>query len=245
MQIIEPLLLNKMTVDTFSAIRGRGIHFGLKRVKGVLKDNKNTQYCLKFDMHHYYPSISHIILKKVYAKIFKDENLLWLINEIIDSNEIENNTGIPIGNYLSQWSANIFLSDFDHWLKETKHCKYVFRYMDDVCILSSNKEDLHILLKEIKIYLNNIKLELKGNYQIFPVDIRGIDFLGYRIFRNYTLLRKSTCKNFKRKMIKMGRKIKLTYSDNCTLQSYLGWLKWCNSFRLKNKYVKAEWRGIK
>lgn len=88
-------------------------------------------------------------------------------------------------------------------------------------------------------YLNNLKLELKGNYQIFPVDARGIDFLGYRIFRNFVLLRKSTCLNFKRKMNKIRKKKTLTCSDNCSIQSYLGWLKWCDSYRLKEKYTKG------
>lgn len=239
LQIIEPILRNKMVSNTFSSIKGRGIHQGLSRVKLALRDKENTQYCLKFDIRHYYPSINHTILKQMYGGIFKDNDLLWLINEIIDSVEMSEDTGIPIGNYLSQWSANIYLSSFDHWLKEVKYCKYVFRYMDDVVILSKSKEELHELLKEIMKYLGCLKLELKGNYQVFPSNVRGIDFLGYRIFRDYTLLRKSTCLNFKRKMNKLKKKKALTYSDNCTIQSYLGWLKWCNSYRLKKKYVKG------
>jgi retron-type reverse transcriptase len=128
MQIIEPILLSKLTSITFSAIKDRGIHFGLNKVKRALKDEDNTQYCLKFDIRHFYPSINHTILKEKYRKIFKDKDLLWLIDEIIDSTEMSEDTGIPIGNYLSQWSANLFLNDFDHWLKEEKRCKYCFRY---------------------------------------------------------------------------------------------------------------------
>lgn len=239
LQIIEPVLLNKMTINTFSSIRNRGIHFGLERVKKSLRDKPNTLYCLKFDVHHYYPSINHTILKQQYRRIFKDKDLLWLIDEIIDSVEMAKDTGIPIGNYLSQWSANIYLSDFDHWLKEVKYCKHVFRYMDDVVILSDSKEKLHALLGEIKDYLSSLKLELKGNYQVFPVDVRGIDFLGYRIFRDYVLLRKSTCIKFKRKMNKLRKKETLSKSDICSIQSYLGWLIWCDSYRLKNKYTKG------
>lgn len=244
MQIVEPVLLSKLTINTFSAIKNRGLHFGLKKVSKALQDAENTKYCLKFDIRHYYPSINHTLLKGMYKKMFKDNDLLWLLNEIIDSVEMSEDTGIPIGNYLSQWSANLFLSGLDHWLKETKQCKYVFRYMDDVVILSSSKEELHKLLKELKEYLDNIKLELKDNYQIFPTNIRGIDFLGYRIFKNYILLRKSTCKNFKRKMRKISKKnaYELNFHDNCSVQSYLGWLKWCNSYRLQNKYIKTEWR---
>jgi len=242
MQIIEPYLMNKLTINTFSAIPKRGIHFGLNRIKRELKDKDNTQYCLKMDIHHYYPSINHSILKGIYRKIFKDENLLWLIDEIIDSVEMSTGTGVPIGNYVSQWDGILYLNDFTHWLKETKHCKYVFVYMDDIVILSSSKIELHDLFNEINKYLtSNLKLEIKSNYQVFPVDVRGIDFLGYRIFRKYILLRKSTCKNFKRKMLNINKKLqkgfKITYSNNCTIQSYLGWLKWCNSYRLKQKYL--------
>ena len=239
LQVIESSLLKTLVANTFSSIKKRGIHQGLDKIKRALKDKKNTLYCLKFDIRHYYPSINHEILKQKYSKIFKDKDLLWLIYEIIGSVEMSEGTGIPIGNYLSQWSANVYLSSFDHWLKEVKHCKYVFRYMDDVVILSSSKEELHSLLKEIKAYLQGIKLELKGNYQIFPTDVRGIDFLGYRLFRKYVLLRKSTCSNFKRKMRKLRKKKTLSYSDGCSIQSYLGWLKWCNSHRLKNKYMEG------
>jgi hypothetical protein len=111
--------------------------------------------------------------------------------------------------------------------------------MDDVVILSNSKDFLHELLTDIKEYLGKYKLELKHNYQIFPVDKRGIDFLGYRMFHGYTLLRKSTCKNMTKKLRKISKKRIVTYSDNCTIQSYLGWLKWCDSYRLKQKYMKG------
>ena len=239
MLVIEPILVKKLVMDTYSAIPNKGIHMGLNRVRKALRDTDNTKYCLKFDIHHYYPSINHPILKDTYRRIFKDKDLLWIIDEIIDSVEMSEGTGIPIGNYLSQWSANIYLSNFDHCLKEVKHCKYAFRYMDDVVILSNSKDFLHELLTDIKEYLGKYKLELKHNYQIFPVDKRGIDFLGYRMFHGYTLLRKSTCKNMTKKLRKISKKRIVTYSDNCTIQSYLGWLKWCDSYRLKQKYMKG------
>jgi hypothetical protein len=249
MLVIEPILVKKLVMDTYSAIPNKGIHVGLDRVKKSLRDKENTQYCLKFDIHHYYPSINHQILKDKYRKIFKDKDLLWLLDEIIDSTEMSKDTGIPIGNYISQWSANIYLSDFDHWLKETKQCKYVFRYMDDVVILSKSKDELYTLLNDIKVYLSELKLDLKGNYQIFPVDSRGIDFLGYRMFRHFTLLRKSTCKNLKRKSNTIKKKLrkgyKLTSSDVCSVYSYIGWIKWCNAYRLRHKYLSFLVNKIK
>lgn len=243
LQIIEPILKNKMINDTYSAIPNKGLHYGLKRVKKALKDINNTKYCLKFDIKKYYPSINHKLLKNKYAKIFKDYKLLYLIYEIIDSVEMSENTGIPIGNYLSQWSANIFLCDFDHWLKEVKKQKYVFRYMDDIVILGATKEELHELLKDIVEYFKSIKLTIKSNYQVFPIDDRGIDFLGYRVFRNFVLLRKSICKRFKRKMslmcLKLNNREKLNKNDICSIRSYEGWLKWCDSSRLIAKYMEG------
>ena len=111
LQIIEPILIKNLTIDTYSAIPDRGIHFGLRRVqKDIIMDEEGCRYCLKIDAKQYYPSIDHKILKEKYRKIFKDKDLLWILDEIIDSTE--ENTGIPIGNYLSQYSGNFYLSSF-------------------------------------------------------------------------------------------------------------------------------------
>lgn len=238
MLVIEPYLMKNLTADTYSAIKGRGIHYGLKRVTRDLKsDPKGCKYCLKIDIKKYYPSIDHRLLKIKYRSIFKDEDLLWLIEEIIDSSE----TGIPIGNFLSQWSANIYLSDFDHWIKEAKGVKHYHRYMDDIVIFSDSKEELRKLLRDIRRYLRIYKLEVKSNYQIFPTFIRGLDFLGYRFFQGYILLRKRTYMKMRRKMKAILRKIMRGGMINShewgSINSYDGWLKWCNSFRLRREYI--------
>lgn len=88
--------------------------------------------------------------------------------------------GIPLGNYTSQFFGNFYLNQFDHWLKEEKKVRYYFRYCDDIVILGNNKSDLYQLRKDIQEYLDiHLKLEL-SNYQVFPVESRGIDFLGYK-----------------------------------------------------------------
>lgn len=237
MQVIEPILINNFTADTYSAIPKRGIHSCLKKLNHTLKyKSYETTYCLKMDIKKFYPSINHGILKNKYRKIFKDLDLLWLIDEIIDSTD--GDVGIPIGNYLSQYSGNFYLSEFDHWIKEVKKVKYYFRYMDDIVILGNSKEYLHELRKEIDEYLKTeLKLTVKKNWQIFPTSVRGIDFVGYMSFRKYILLRKSTCKRLKRKMINISNKNNLSYSDCCSVSSYMGWLKHCNSRRLTDKYI--------
>jgi len=180
---LESIFISKFVRDTYSAIPKRGIHLALNRLKKALKtDVENTQYCLKLDVKKYYPNIDHDILKNKLARIFKDKDLLWLLGEIIDS--IEGGKGLPIGNYTSQYLGNFYLSDFDHWLKEVKKVKYMYRYMDDVIILGKSKEELHQLKLEIIDYMrDNLKLELKGNEQVFPVDKRPIDFVGYNVYR--------------------------------------------------------------
>lgn len=139
--------------------------------------------------------------------------------------------------YLSQYLANFYLSYFDHWLKEELGLKYVVRYMDDLIIFSHSKQYLHWVVDRITAYLRDeLNLEMKGNWQVFPTATRGVDFVGYRFFRAFTLLRKKTCKRFKSAMIAIRRKWekgnRINYRQWCTINSYKGWLKWCDSFRL-------------
>lgn len=279
LQVIEPFLLANMTADTYSAIPGKGIqpivddlrgHYKTKIIDGkkksvwvpsiLLTDEENTRYCYKIDLHHYYQSINHEVLKQKFRKVFKDPELLWLLDEITDSIntateedlielslsgeiEVDPNTGIPIGNYMSQYSGNFYLSSFDHWVKEELHTKHNYRYMDDVVIFSSSKEELHEIHKKVTAYLRDyLHLNIKGNYQIFPTKVRGVDFVGYRFFGEYTLLRKSTAINFKWKMRacrkKMENNIPPTYSEWCSFNSYKGWLGNCDSYRLSKKYIE-------
>lgn len=137
------------------------------------------------DIRKFYPSIDHEVLKGIIRKKIKDQKLLQLLDEIIDSAE-----GVPIGNYLSQFFANLYLTYFDHWLKEDKQVKYYFRYADDIVILHKDKEYLRELFEEMKQYLDTLKLTFKDNYQIFKVEDRGISFVGYVIRHDYTLVRK-------------------------------------------------------
>lgn len=279
LQVIEPFLLANMTADTYSAIPGKGIqpivddlrgHLKTKIVDGkkksvwipsiLLTDEENTRYCYKIDLHHYYQSINHEVLKQKFRKVFKDPELLWLLDEIADSIntateedlielslsgeiEVDPNTGIPIGNYMSQYSGNFYLSSFDHWVKEVLHVKHYYRYMDDVVIFASSKEELHEIHRKVTAYTRDyLHLNIKGNYQIFPTKVRGVDFVGYRFFGEYTLLRKSTAINFKRKMRacrkKMENNIPPTYSEWCSFNSYKGWLGNCDSYRLSKKYIE-------
>ena len=114
--------------------------------------------------------------------------------------------------------------------------------MDDIVILSGDKEYLHRLRDEIAEYLaSNLKLTIKENWQVFPSAVRGIDFVGYRYFGEFTLLRNNTKKRLKKAAKRLRRKTergkRLNLSDRSTLGSYNGILKWCDSTRLKDKTI--------
>lgn len=242
LQVIEPYLLKHLIPNTYSAIPGRGIHLALHDIeKAMQTDVPGCQYCLKLDARKYYPSINHDILKTKYRRMFKDDDLLWLLDEIIDSTP--GDTGIPIGNYISQYSGNFYLSSFDHWIKEVKHVKHYFRYMDDIVVFGTTKSELHKLRREIDEYFTKeLKLTIKSNWQVFPTYKRGVDFVGYRTFLNYKLLRKSTCKQMKTKMVRLQHKVidnhkLMNYSEWCSINSYKGWLIHCDSHRLSQKYI--------
>lgn len=225
MNILEPIFVATYTADTYSCIKKRGIHAAANKLKKALKDQLGTTYCLKLDVTKFYPSVNHVVLKQLLNRKFKDKDLLWLLFEIIDSAP-----GLPIGNYLSQYLANFYLSYFDHWLKEHKGVKYYFRYADDIVILHYSKSYLHAILRDIKAYLqDNLKLQVKSNYQVFPVAARGIDFVGYRFYHTHTLLRKRIKQNF-------ASKVKLN-PDSASIPSYLGWAKHCNAKNLTKKLL--------
>ena len=256
MNVMEPIWVKSFIHHTYSCIKGRGIHKLVVDIKKVLRNNNTeTKYCLKLDVKKFYPSIDHEVLKfEILRRKIKDKKLLALLDEIVDSTD-----GVPIGNYLSQFFANLTLTYFDHWIFEevkpelTKRgiTLYYFRYADDIVILSNDKEALKEILTLIKTYFHQIvKLELKGNYQIFPVDSRGIDFVGYRFYHTHTLLRKS----IKHRIFKLVNKYKANKISleefKRKMSSYFGWLKYCDSKHLLQKIEKetglhySNWEGI-
>lgn len=231
MNILEPIFVSIFTKDTYSCIKGRGIHGVVKNIRKALSDVENTQYCLKLDIRKFYPSINHDILKATIRRKIKDKRLLLLLDNIIDSAP-----GVPIGNYLSQYFANLYLAYFDHWVKENLKVRYYFRYADDIVILDADKINLHNLLFEIRNYLwDNLRLEVKSNWQVFPVSSRGIDFVGYVFYHTHTRMRKRIKKKFCKKAYLLRKKGIAQQEYIQKLSPWIGWSKHCNSRHLLKK----------
>lgn len=245
MNILEPIWYSVFTHNTYSCIKGRGIEGCSRQVSKIIKSFANSEklFCLKIDIKKFYPSINHDILKGIIRKKIKDKDLLWLLDAIIDSAD-----GLPIGNYLSQFLSNLYLSYFMHFINEELKIKAT-EYADDICLFSDNKQILKQALINIKEYLSNkLLLELKSNYQIFPIPKnrydktgRALDYIGYKFYRNQKLLRKRIKQNLCKKVYKLNKSKKNRFEYKQEISPWLGWCKHSDSKHLLKKIIKKDY----
>ena len=237
MNILEPIWNGLFIHDSCACRIGKGIHKGSARTMEFVRKN---DYCLKLDISKFYPSMRHDILFGIISRKIKCVKTLRLLKDIIYS--IPGGKNIPIGNYTSQWFGNLYMNELDQYLKHIFKVKDYIRYCDDFLLFSNDK----VLLRELSFVIQEFlwdKLRLiLSKCDLFPVS-RGVDFLGYRHFRNYVLLRKSTKKRVERRLkilpslLKRGVINEESYISS--IASTQGWLKWANSFNFK-KVVKLN-----
>jgi len=241
MQVMRPLWDKVFIHDVYSSIPGRGIHAGIRRVQQFLQDRKRSKYCLQFDIHKFYPSVVQEILAERVRHKVKCADTLKLLDDIIYSPG--GTRGLPIGNYTSQYLANIYLNPIDHWIKEDLRCKYYVRYADDGILLSGSKQRLHAIWRALAKKLRyELGVELNPKTQVYNVATRGIDFLGYRIFRRYILMRKRSVTAFRRiiRWIKENwPHVSATYIIG-TIMSRLGWLQHANCYNLTQSLIYSD-----
>lgn len=231
--VLVPIWKPTLIRDTYSSIDGRGIHSASKRLRSWLADPVATRYCLKIDVRKFYPSIPHDVLKGIVRRKIKCRDTLWLMDMLIDSAP-----GVPIGNYLSQYKGNVTLSGLDHFIKEEMGVTCYMRYCDDMVFLSPDKADLRGIFGMVRKYLStNLRLVVKDNYQVFPVDARGIDFLGYRFFHGYTLLRRSIAKRMRTCFSRIDRYEHKPRYVLSMVMSYLGWLRHCDGYHFEQSII--------
>ena len=238
---MKGVLMRGMYRWSCASIPGRGNSCAANYVKKHLKeDPKGTKYCGKFDIHHYYPTISKQKMMDALRRKIKDEKLLNLVEMIIRSDP---DPGISIGFYLNQWLANFFLEPLDHFICTLKGVKYYVRNMDDIVILGGNKKKLHRAREHISRYLETmLGLKLKDNWQIFKTDSRGIDFVGFRFFHGRTILRRRNFQKLRRnartarRFLETHRKIPPHVAAG--LLSRAGQLRHCNGQNIFDKYIK-------
>lgn len=227
--ILKPIIMKSMYEHSYGSIPDRGATLGTKRIRRWLKDSKGTRYCLKMDIKKYFDSVPHEIVTKKLAEQIHDQRFLNILLEIVSVNE----KGLPLGFYTSQWLANWYLTGLDHYIKEVLKAPYYIRYMDDMIIFGSNKRKLHKMCQAIADYLKKyLGLELKGNYQVFPIKSRALDFMGFRFYRYRTTLRRTILYTACRKAKRLFKKDKPTIYDIKQFMSYLGWFKQTDTYNV-------------
>ena len=228
--ILEPYFVKMFIPDSYACIEGRGIHKGSLRIMEFVRKNK---YCLKMDIRKFYPSIDHNILLKIIERKIGDKKLLWLLNDIVRSIPGEKN--VPIGNLTSQWFGNLYMNELDKFIKHELKIKCYLRYCDDFALFSNDKKQLNEAKHRIIKFLDEeLKLTL-SKCDLFRTT-QGVDFLGYRHFKDYILIRKSTVKRVKKRL----ERVKKAYLSGrmphdkfrSVIASTDGWFKWANSHNL-------------
>lgn len=208
--------------DSYSCRKYKGTHRALDRFKyfarKVSKNNTQTCYVLKCDIKKFFASIHHDTLYAIIERHIEDKEMRWLIKQVVSSfHTTEIGVGLPLGNLTSQLLVNIYMHEFDMFVKQELRVKYYIRYADDFAILSDNKKCLEDLLVKMEMFLNEkLKLKLHENKVYIKTYASGVDFLGWVHFPYHRQIRTTT----KRKVI---RKLK-GYPKPETVSSYRGLL---------------------
>lgn len=240
-EFIKPYFYPRFTQDTCACLENRGTHYAAKKTQGVMRKMKRmnpSYYVLKCDVKKYFYSIDKKILMHILSEKIKDQKLLRFTEKILDDG---NDIGIPIGNYTSQYFANIYLNELDYYVKYDLKVKYYIRYMDDFVLLVDSKEEAKALLESIRKFLKEkLNLELNAKSKYFPSH-QGIDFCGYRIYETHILLRKRFKKKLKKSMRlweKLKREGHLDYHRLLLAwNSYRGHASHSNSYNYINKQI--------
>lgn len=201
--VIEPLIDKTFIYDSYACRKAKGTHMAVDRAQGFLRANA---FCFHGDIKKYFPSINHNILKGILRRRIDDGDLLWLLDEVIDSaNQVSGQAGrgLPIGNLTSQFFANLYLNELDYFVKFDLRLKYYVRYMDDFLVFSNDKIMPIRVKEELRDFLKNrLALDMHGSKSRIYMTGRGIKFLGFRIFKDYRRLASDNVRRFKNRLKK-------------------------------------------
>lgn len=238
--VLEPYYERYMIADSYACIKGRGQQAASLRCMEAVRRN---EFCLKCDIHHFYPSIRHDLLFAQYQKKIRDEKYLSILKDNIFS--FGGNRNVPIGNLTSIWHGNFFLTPMDLMCKHELKIRDYMRYCDDFLLFSNDKAYLHKCRKQLEEFLHDV-LDLEfSRSDVFNVK-QGVDFLGYRHFKKYILVRKSTAKRMRKKIEELPNKYiaeKITLEQfRSVLESVAGWISHANAHNLSEKMKIDELR---
>jgi len=208
--IIEPIHEKTFLPYTFACRPGKGSHAGVKHVQSVLRKGKATHF-LKTDFSKYFPSIDTTLLYELHEAKIKCQQTLALMKSITPKGQV----GIPIGSLASQLNANLFGTLVDNFVHHDLKPVAWARYMDDMVLLGNDPEELRGMKDAIEVFCRkNMKMRF-SKWQVAPIN-RGINFLGYRIWKHHKLMRKQSVTAAKRKIKAMKNR-----GDHVALDKFL------------------------
>ena len=259
--VIEPLFERSFICDSYANRKGKGVHSAIERYQHFAR---KFPYVLKCDIKKFFPSIDHEILREKLHKKIRCEGTLWLIDLIIDASNIQEDhspyflgddlftpytrrRGLPIGNLTSQFWANVYLNDFDHFVKESLGVKGYVRYVDDFVLLAHSKKELHQYKQEIISNLASLRLLAHERKTHIHHTSTGIPFLGYRVYPEFCTLKKDKSHRYRRYVRKsvheyFHRKKSATKLE-AGLNSWLGHVRYGENKRLEEEvftYINAQ-----
>lgn len=247
MQVVGPILMGMCVRDTYAAREGHGIHSGMTQItEDMRRDPEGTKYALKIDVSHYFPSIRREILFEMLRRKIKCAKTLDLLHRMIF--ECPGEDGLPIGLYSSQIFSTVYLTAFDHYCKEVLRARYYYRYMDDIVVLGSSKVILRQMFRHMERRLGIIGLSVKHNWQIFPVEARGLDFMGFVMRHDVVRLRKRNKIAYIRSCNRILHAVRhgepVTPHMLLSLISYEGMAGWCNGKHLRQTHSGRVERAL-
>lgn len=239
-RILYPFFDNTFIADSFSCRNEKGVHKGIncfrKLANQVSRNYTRPGWVLKCDIQKFFASIDHQVLLSTLQAYIPDQDIIWLLQNIIASfyTELKPGVGLPLGNLTSQLFANVYMNRFDQWVKHKLKAKYYARYADDFVFLSNDKLWLENIIPQINNFLHTeLKLSLHPNKLFLKTITSGVDFLGWVNFPDHRILRATT----RRRML---ARIKINPTEE-TLQSYLGLLGHGNAKKNTNDLLGEYW----
>ncbi len=248
-RVLYPIFDKHFIFDSYSSRLYKGTHLGVIRLskagRKITKNWKYPAYALKCDIRKYFDSIDHEILKNLISKIISEKETLDFISMLLKTFEKSSGKGLPLGNVTSQLFANIYLNEFDQYIKHVLKARHYFRYCDDFVILSPNKDWLEEILPKIRNFVSNrLELQLHPNKISIRKFRQGIDFLGYVVLPHANVIRTKTKNRILRKVEAGMRDFIHGNSDkNSTLgmiNSYLGVLSHCRARKIEEKILEIK-----
>lgn len=202
MRVVAPILLGKGIHQVYSAQKGKGLHKGMKIIaRRMHNDPEGHRFCYKIDLYHYFQRVHRPTLWKMIKKYIKCPRTLDLLHRFIFEPPPEDGdpeVSILIGLYTSQIFSTFYLTEFDRWVKQTLLWPEYHRYADDIVFFARSKQRLRQLRKIVEDKLRTYGMKVRHNWQIFPSEVRGVDFMGFVIRKDFVLLRKRVKVSYRR-----------------------------------------------